>query len=83
MTPKYNSYKELSEAFQSGELNFDDYILWIDTDSITLSHNGDYENDSEEYDEKDEAANALFKGKYGTRGMVEACIALGIPAKRV
>ena len=74
---KYNSYKELADAFASGELSSDDYALIIDNDSVRLRPLGPDSDTMKAYNE----ARELFDGAWGSGGLEECCIALGIPAE--
>ena len=74
--PRYKTYGELAEAFRSGELDRERYILVMDNDNCSLSYRGDDMDEDEAY----EHAQTLFRGD-GYRDIVDVCHAAGIPAE--
>ena len=47
---KYKTYKELADAFKSGELDSKLYFLWVDNDAANLYYKGDEMDEDEAYD---------------------------------
>ena len=81
---KYKNYKELFEAFDSGELSRDDYVIMVDNDNITLSYRGSDREDmtEDEEDELYEKTSSLFRGN-GYEDIEEILKAAGYPAEGV
>ena len=72
---KYKTYKELIDAFASGELDKEKYVLVMDNDCCSLSYiGGDWDEDDPRWDEE------LFEGN-GYCDMVYVCNAAGIPTE--
>ena len=80
---KYPTYDALSEAFKSGELDREKYVLVVDNDNCRLRRtnlggpDGDYTDADEALDV---AAADLFEG-YGYADLAEAISAAGIPTE--
>ncbi len=83
---KYKNLAELSEAFKSGELSEENYVLIVDNDHSYLTYVGSSpyyaKSDSAQHVEymqdKDKETAELFSGG-GPNDFHEACQALGIP----
>ena len=73
---KYKTFAELANAFASGELDKEKYILVMDNDSSGLQYRGDDMQESEAY----EHTKSLFSGG-GPDDIVDVCNAAGIPAE--
>lgn len=73
---KYRTYTELAEAFKSGELDREKYVLVMDNDSCRLSYRGGDMDEDERYAHEE----SLFRGG-GYGDIVEVCEAAGIPAE--
>jgi len=73
---KYKTYKELSDAFKSGELDPKLYFLRVDNDNANLYYLGD---DMDE-DEADEHCHALFSDNRPIY-VVEILRLAGIPSE--
>lgn len=75
---KYNNYKELADAFRTGELDREKYILQMDNDCCHLAYTGDDMNEDEAYDH----CRGLFAGN-GYGDVVDICNLAGIPCEPV
>ena len=73
---KYKTYRELADAFNSGELDRNKYLLILDNDSCDLTYAGDDMGEEEAY----EHCQSLFRGN-GYDDLKELCDAAGIPAE--
>lgn len=88
---KYKTIKELADAFKSGEMNKDKYVVqmdndesflgvsweWADKEAERLSKDGDHIHDSAQ-----DEADGLWRGN-GPADIIEAFEALGIPCESV
>lgn len=82
---KYGSIKELAEAFASGELSRDDWIVDMDNDNATLRWRGSCPEgvDEDDFaDSKYEEGKTLWRGD-GYSDVADAFIAAGIPCEWV
>jgi hypothetical protein len=80
---KYATYTELAEAFRSGELSKDDWILVLDNDSCHLDWRGACPpgvSEDEYRDKKYEEGRGLFQGN-GYQDLEDAVTAAGIPCE--
>lgn len=76
--PKYADYQQLADAFKSGELSREDYILRMDNDNCNLRYIGDQMDEDEAYGH----CQSLFRGE-GYGDIVEVCNVAGIPCEWV
>lgn len=90
MQPKYKTLVELAEAFRTGELSKDHYVLVLDNDCSFLRYIGPRPDGIEEggaaedewEDERYEHCKTLFAGN-GYSDLEDACTAAGIPCEWV
>lgn len=71
---KYKGWSELFEAFRSGELDAEKYMVIMDNDNCCLAYTGNDE------DEACDHCDSLFHGG-GYGDIVEVLKAAGIPAE--
>ncbi len=73
---KYPTYEALAQAFATGELDMNKYVLVLDNDCCTLDYRGDDMDEDEAY----EHCARLFHGN-GYADFGDAVRAAGIPCE--
>ena len=82
MARKYKNLAELANAFKTGELKKNLYILQLDNDCSALRYIGPVNGEDEdiERDRKNDECGEWFEGN-GYADLKDACEAAGIPSE--